>query len=94
MARNRVLHGVRLLANMAAVMAAVTLPSLKIFTDALGGDLTLAFNINGGDTDVRLPIDMTVASTDDNGSRQHSSEQGLKFLDCLNTLVKGLKPTK
>jgi hypothetical protein len=62
-------------------------PTVTILKDAIAAQtLTFAFNQNGGSTDIQLPIDLTVARTDDNGKRTHSTAALEEYSKCIGVL--------
>lgn len=64
-------------------------PTIKIVADSLSARrLVFAFNQNGGDTDIQLPVELDVASTDKNGSQVRNLDAINAFTKCLGALVK------
>lgn len=62
-------------------------PSFTILVEAMSSTtLTIGFNQNGGNTDIQLPIDLTVASTDDAGKRTHSTAALDNYSKCIGIL--------
>jgi hypothetical protein len=51
------------------------------------GKLTFAFNQNGGSTDIQLPIELNVASTDAKGVRVRNDNATSNFIDCAAKLT-------
>lgn len=66
------------------------LPTFKQISNALdAGRITVAFNRKDGGSDVLIPLDLTVAATDDNGKKSHSQQMILDFYACTGDLLKG-----
>lgn len=67
-------------------------PTLSIMADSMADQtMTFMFNEGGGATDIRLPIDLTVASTDDNGMRTHSQAALEQYSQCIGALSEQFK---
>jgi hypothetical protein len=49
--------------------------------------LIVAFNREGGQTDLQLPIELDVVSTGQGGERVRSEENGLRFAQCVSLLM-------
>ncbi|WP_160004736.1 hypothetical protein [Rhizobium sp. 18055] len=52
--------------------------------------ITVAFNQMGGSSDIRLPLDLDVVATDENGQRQRSEQIVEDFAGCLGAIGKQL----
>lgn len=64
-------------------------PTIGILLDALKSKkLVFAFNQNGGGTDIQLPIELDIASTDTNGVQVRSDKTTQDFAACVLTLMK------
>ncbi|WP_343314054.1 hypothetical protein AAIB41_02600 [Brucella sp. BE17] len=63
-------------------------PSMKIMTAAISDQkIIIAFNQGDGGTDIQLPVDLTVISTDfTNGNRNHSIKPIQDYATCIAAL--------
>lgn len=52
------------------------------------GRLTVAFNRGNGDTDLQLPLELDVASTDKAGNRTRSDNHATAFAQCMAVVLK------
>jgi hypothetical protein len=55
------------------------------------GQVTFAFNRKSGGADVKVPLDLTVKDTDENGQKTFSRQMVLDFYRCNSDLLKSLK---
>ncbi|RCW78692.1 hypothetical protein C7476_1224 [Phyllobacterium bourgognense] len=63
-------------------------PSFGIIMNGIGrGKITIAFNRDGGDQDIRLPLELDVKSVSDSGQRQRSDEAVRSFRRCIKTMM-------
>jgi hypothetical protein len=51
------------------------------------GKLTIAFNRDGGNTDIQIPLELNVKSISNSGERQRSTEAVDSFAACLQALA-------
>lgn len=56
--------------------------------------LTIAFNQNGGNSDLILPIDLNVSDIDGSGRRVLGSKASDEFSECMISLIRSNKATK
>lgn len=70
-------------------------PTLEMAVQAASiNKLTIAFNQLGGQSDIVVPIDLTVSDVDKRGQRIFSSTASTEFLDCLLKLTQNAKAAK
>ena len=63
-------------------------PSFEIIMNGLGRDkITIAFNRNGGDKDIQLPLELDVKSISEFGQRQRSDEAVRSFESCTKSMM-------
>ncbi|UXN58213.1 hypothetical protein [Phyllobacterium zundukense] len=63
-------------------------PSFGILMNGIRrGKITIAFNRDGGDKDIRLPLELDVKSVSDSGQRQRSDEAIRSFGRCIKTMM-------
>lgn len=64
-------------------------PTMEIILAGIEhGEIIVAFNQLDGESDIELPIDLDVASMDQEGNRTRSNDARKAFLKCLLTLSK------
>lgn len=70
-------------------------PTLDMAVQAASTNkLTIAFNQLGGQSDIIVPIDLTVSDVDKRGQRIFASTASADFLDCLLKLTQNAKSAK
>jgi len=63
-------------------------PSFEIMMNGLArSKITIAFNRDGGDKDIQLPLELDVKSVSDSGKRQRSDEAVRSFRRCIRTMM-------
>lgn len=63
-------------------------PSFEIIMNGLArGKITIAFNRDGGDKDIQLPLELDVKSVSESGQRQRSDEAVRSFGRCIKTMM-------
>ena len=62
----------------------------KLMDNIVKGSVPILFRRHGGGIDVPFSISTKVISTDDNGIRNYSMDEILKFFDCNKTLLENL----
>ena len=63
-------------------------PSFGIIMNGIArGKITIAFNRDGGDKDIRLPLELDVKSVSESGQRQRSDEAVRSFGRCIRTMM-------
>ncbi len=66
-------------------------PTLAIVIEAMKTHkITVAFNQMNGTSDIRLPLDLAVVATDENGQRRRSGQIVEDFASCLGAIGKQL----
>ncbi|THK38628.1 hypothetical protein EHS39_08960 [Ensifer sp. MPMI2T] len=64
-------------------------PTTEMILEAMQNNrLTVAFNRRDGKTDLQLPVELDVLSTDDNGKRTRSERNGSAFAQCMSVVLK------
>lgn len=67
-------------------------PTAEMILEAMDTNrLTVAFNLNGGKTDLKLPVELDVVSTDDNGNRSRSDDSKNAFSRCIRIVIDQMK---
>ncbi len=67
-------------------------PTTEMIFDAMQSNrLTVAFNRRDGKTDIQLPVELDVISTDENGIRTRSEKNEIAFSQCMSVILKELK---
>lgn len=63
-------------------------PTFELLMEAIGtNEITIAFNNLGGESDIRLKLELDVVEVNDTGKRIRSPKMKNEYLDCLKTLV-------
>ena len=62
-------------------------PSIDMILEALSlGTITIAFSIEGGNSDIRMPIELNVVDVDAQGNRTRSADATVAFMSCTEAL--------
>jgi hypothetical protein len=63
-------------------------PSFEIIMNGLARDkISIAFNRDGGDMDIQLPLELDVKSISESGQRQRSDEAVRSFRRCIKSMM-------